>query len=179
MLARYVKVSRYSPFKLTGGELSSLCTRPVNFIKSRSRWLLLEDKKANILHKEKDWIKSKKIWSCKENVSQGVKWKQVSKHIRDGYIIHAKGMVIYLSQEGEKINRVEQSLVPNCARLSIFSSFCSEWLRRGGRGTARGIGEEWQGAIPLRLDPRAITHRSKKALSPWCLTGVHNSFQAI
>ena len=57
----------------------------------------MEDKNSNLLHKEKDWIKSKKVWRFKEDVSQGVKWKQVSKHIRDGYITHVKGMSIYLS----------------------------------------------------------------------------------
>ena len=80
----------------------------------------MEDKKANLPHKEKDWIKSKNIWICKEDVSQGVKWKQVLKHIRDGYIIHVKGMAFYSSQEGEKINIVEQSLVPDCAKVIYF-----------------------------------------------------------
>ena len=105
----------------------------------------MEDKVANLLHRENDLINIKRIWNCKADVSQGEKRKHLPMLMRDGYIIKAKGMAIYSPRGGERITRVELSLDHFCVKDPLFYQFCDrmaqKWRGRhsqGQRGRVEG-----------------------------------------
>ena len=111
MHVRYNKPSRYSPPRLSDGELSSPSTRNIYLIRPCTMRPLMGEDMTNISHEEKDWIMHIKIWSHQEVVSQGANWKQPSNQREKGYSRHDKGKAIYTSQESDMIIKVEHILV--------------------------------------------------------------------
>ena len=88
------------------------------------------DKVVNLLHGGKDPTKIKWLWNCKVEVSQGAKRKHQPMQMRDGYIIKVKGMAIYSSWDGERINRIKLSFDHLLVQASRIYQLCDRMAQQ-------------------------------------------------